>query len=132
MAGDKVKLINLDDELIDREISKIMCGMIGVECYGTGSIQEFIDTMNEYDGVILDYCFPTLPDIDGLKIAKIIRSKISTYPIIFRSNFVDGSLPYESMLVYGPVIEKAMSHLALTDLLSFVDEIKSNKIINKD
>lgn len=124
MAGTKVKLINLDDEAIDREIAKIMCGMIGVECHATGSTNELLDTFQEYDGLILDFY---LYGKDGLEIAEIIRSKIDTYPIIFRSNFPLGSPQHKSMVVYGPVIEKNMSHLALEELKEFVDQIRNNK-----
>jgi hypothetical protein len=121
MAGTKVRLIALDDELIDREITKIMCGMIGTECHATGSFNELMDTFQEYDGLILDYC---LFGKYGTEVAEIIRSKISSYSIMFRSNFPEGSPAYESMIVYGPVIEKNMAHLALEELKDFVEQIR--------
>jgi CheY-like chemotaxis protein len=122
-----VKLINLDDQSIDQEIAKLICSMLHIECYSTASISEFLSKYRDYDGAILDY---SMPEKDGSEIAEIIRSNISTYPIIFRSNYSSGSKQYERMIKYGNIIHKILSTGALQEFADFIklaESYKNNK-----
>lgn len=111
-----IKLAILDDAQIDREIAKLACAMIGIICTTFSNERDFMANYQNYDGAILDY---SMPNKNGVEVAELIREKSPTYPILFRSNYPEGSKAHLSMLKFGDVISKDLKEGVLYLLKKF-------------
>lgn len=125
MVRNQIRLLVLDDQIIDREITKLACGMIYVHCDSTGDIDYFIENFEKYDGAILDY---SMPEKNGAEIAEIMRKKDPAYPLIFRSNWPEGSRQYHAMQSFGPIIKKDTQAKTLEILQDFVSKIYDGRM----
>lgn len=120
MAETKITAILLDDSLIDREIGKLACAMAEIPCTTYSNAKDFLKHWEEHYGAILDY---SMADKNGVDVAKLVLAKAPDYPIIFRSNYPQGSKAHNDMIKLGHVMSKDMTHTAIDLLKEFKEQM---------
>lgn len=119
----RIQIITLDDNPLDREIMKIACGILDIDCESYGKYEEFIYNCPYYDGCILDYLMPRK---NGIQVAQDIRKILPNYPIMFMTGMDESSDEWAAMDQFGIVTRKGLIDSTMDSLKKFIRQINAS------